>query len=357
MKMNNRIIWRSLSTKTADGYGYASKKISSGLKKLGVDLLSPEDILLSGDKRVVSVCIHPDGSYLEVPVAEIEDNDILINNCLPVDYDLRSKYNIGFSYWETNKLPSNWIQKVKECEEIWTTSRWAKKVFEESSGHSNVHSFSLGIDNDFFWASDKVYDGPFTFLHVGSPSTRKNSQIAFDAFIKTFGHDKNFRLIIKSVGPTDARWRTNSINHGTVSNHDRVTVIDKEISDSELGDLYRSAHCLIYPTNGEGWGMIPFNAIGCGLPTICTNATACEEYASMSVPLDFKWGTDNQFGIYANCGQWAVPDFDDLCDKMIYVANNFDHIKLKTLESAKIIHKQYSWDSVVSQYKDRLCQI
>jgi glycosyltransferase involved in cell wall biosynthesis len=355
--MNSRIVWRALSNKVADGYGYASRKISSGLTMSGIDILSPEDILVSGLEHERLVCITPNGEYFEVPSGRYLDSDVLINNCLPVDYQIKTKYNIGFSYWETNKLPSNWIKNINLSQEIWTTSSWASEVFQESTGHSNVHAFKLGIDSDYFWASDKVNDGPFTFLHVGSPSTRKNSQMAFDAFIKTFGSNKNYRLIIKSVGPTDARWKTDSMNHGAISNHDRVFVIDDEISDYDLGNLYRSAHCLIYPTNGEGWGMIPFNSIGCGLPTICTNATACTEYAGMSVPLDFKWGNENQFGIYTNCGEWAVPSFDDLCDKMIWVANNYEYIKQKTYNSAKIIHKEYSWNTVVSEYGDRLCQI
>lgn len=355
--MNSRIVWRALSNKTADGYGYASRKISSGLKTSGLDILRPEDIVFSGKEKTLLVCISPEGEYFEVPYAEFSDKDILINNCLPVDYELKAGYNIGFSYWETNRLPANWVDRLNSCQEIWTTSKWAKSVFEDSTGHTNVRSFNLGIDSDNFWASDKVSDGPFTFLHVGSPSTRKNSQMAFDAFIKTFGSKKDYRLLIKSVGPTDARWKTESMNHGSVSNHDRVLVIDEEVDDRTLGDLYRSAHCLVYPTSGEGWGMIPFNAIGCGLPTICTNGTACEEYANLSVPLDFKWGTQGQFGIYNNCGEWAVPDFDDLCDKMIWVANNYQDIKQTTYNSAKIIHKEYSWDVSVSAYKDRLCQI
>ena len=352
--MKSKIFWRALSKSKADGYGYASYRISSGLKKAGVSLLEPEDFLyLKSD--VMSVGLDPEKGF--VFQSEPDNIDIYINNCLPQDFTFMDSYNIGFSYWETTKMPSSWIPMLNRCDEIWTTSKWAGDVFKQNTGHKNVHSFNLGIESDLFWSSDNIPDGRFTFLHVGSPSTRKNTQMAVDAFIKTYGHRKDFQLIVKSMGPPDARIRDSGMNHGAIAMHDRIHVIDYEISESELADLYRSAHCLLYPTMGEGWGMIPFNAIACGTPTICTNATACTEYAELSVPLDFEWSTDGITGIYDCGGKWAKPSMDDLVDKMHHVVNNYADVKQHTLEGAIIIHKEYSWDKVVQGYKERLCQI
>jgi len=103
--------------------------------------------------------------------------------------------------------------------------------------------------------------------------------------------------------------------------------------------------------------MIPFNAIACGTPTICTNATACTEYAELSVPLDFEWSKEGTTGIYNTGGKWAKPSIDDLVDKMHYVVNNYDDIKQHTLQGAIIIHKEYSWHNVVKEYGDRLWKI
>lgn len=354
---NKKILWRALSKSKADGYGYASYRISSGLKRAGLPIYEPEDFLVmdSGSQEFeLSISLEDGLVYKKQPV--IGKQDIVVNNCLPQDFKMYEGYNIGFSYWETDKLPSNWIPKLLECDEIWTTSKWAENVYRSNTNHKNVYSFRLGFESEIFKASEAVPDGPFTFLHVGSPSTRKNTQMAFEAFLRTYGANKDFRLIIKSIGPPDARFTDGTMNLGPVTSHSRVKVIDYEISEEELAELYRSVHCLIYPTRGEGWGMIPFNSIASGTPTICTNATACTEYAELSVPLDFKWSSENTFGIYQG-GSWADPDFDDLCDKMRYVVDNYQEVKQKTLKGAKIIHKDYSWDKVVSEYKDRLCQI
>lgn len=355
--MMNQLFWRALSKSKADGYGYASYRISSGLRHAGLSVSEPEDFLVHGKTQEVDVLISmQDGLMLE-PIPPVQRGDVLVNNCLPVDYKLGDCYNIGFSYWETTKMPSSWIPKLNECDEVWTTSKWAGEVFKENTGHDNVHAFKLGVESDLFWHSDSVPDGMFTFLHVGSPSTRKNTQMAVDAFIKAYGHRDGFQLIVKSIGPPDARIRDGNMILGGVGMHDRIHVIDYEMSESDLADLYRSAHCLLYPTMGEGWGMIPFNAIACGTPTICTNATACTEYAELSVPLDFEWSTEGIAGIYDCGGKWAKPSMNDLIDKMHYVVDNYEDIKRHTLESAIIIHKVYSWDKVVQEYKERLCQI
>jgi glycosyltransferase involved in cell wall biosynthesis len=354
--MKRNLYWRALSKSRADGYGYASYRISSGLRDAGLPVFEPEDFLCL-DKSVSNVFVSMAEGVQLIPDVPASDDDILVNNCLPNDYKLGDCYNIGFSYWETNALPSNWVRHVQNCDEVWTTSSWAKSVFEDSTGHDNVHSFRLGIESDIFYKSDSVPDGPFTFLHVGSPSTRKNTQMAVNAFMRTYGHRKDFRLIVKSMGPPDARIRDSGMNHGAIMNHDRIQVIDYEVSEDELADIYRSAHCLLYPTMGEGWGMIPFDSIACGTPTICTNATSCTEYASLSVPLDFEWSNEGMSGIYSGCGTWAKPNIDDLVDKMHYVVNNYEEVKHHTLKGATIIHKEYSWSSVVQEYKDRLCQI
>lgn len=348
-------LWRSLSKKNADGYGYASRKISSGLADIG--LLFPEDFAVTGSVEY-GVFVSVESGMEMVASIPPEKDIVLINNTLPDDYVLdHPGYNIGFTYWEKDALPSRWVQLMSGMDEIWTTSEWAADVFR-SSGLQNVHAFKLGVDSEIYYLDESVPDGPFTFLHVGAPSTRKNCQMAVDAFIKLFGNNSDYRMIVKSIGPPDARMRgPDGSNQGPVSAYRNVEVIDYEMTEYELAKLYRDSHCLVYPTRGEGWGMIPFFVISSGTPTICTNFSSCEEYAHLSVPLDYTLTEEHSFGVYRGAGKWAEPSFDDLCDKMLYVVENYDEVKRHTVEGGIIIHRDYSWDKVVQEYKERLCQI
>ena len=161
---------------------------------------------------------------------------------------------------------------------------------------------------------------------------------------------------MKSNGYPDARYMVNGENFGGLYNISNVEIIDYYLTDQELSDLFDKCHCMIYPTRGEGWGMAPFQAIATGLPTICTNRTACSEFAHLSVPLEADMTSDNQFGIYEN-GLWANPKIDDICDRMLYVINNYDDVLKKTEYGSNHIHNNYSWDHIVIPYKQRLMEL
>lgn len=287
--------------------------------------------------------------------------DVYVHNALPIIFSKKSGYNVCFTYWETNKIPSGWLDSINSADELWTTSKWAKDVFINSGVRIPVYDFKLGVNslNYFPPARPKsLIKDSFTFLCIGSPSTRKNSQMSVNAFLKLFGGNDRFKLIYKSNGPPDARINNDTLgSRMLLKDHSRIKVIDWQVSEEELASIYDQVDCVLYPTSGEGWGLLPLQGIAKGIPTICTNATACTEFAELSIPLNFKWGTKNMFGIYDGCGDWAEPDFDDLCDKMLYVVNNYDEAAKKTFDGAQWVHQNLTWDKVSEEYKERLCQI
>jgi glycosyltransferase involved in cell wall biosynthesis len=345
-----KIHWRTLTKAKADGYSYASMNISSRLRAHGV--LGLEDYSYS---NTFSLAVSElDGIRL---IPEPEGMDIVVNNCLPTDYSYEQEYVIGFTYWETTLLPPSWVEAMNKCNEIWTTSSWAVDVFLNSGVEVPVYGFDLGVDTDIFsFYKRNIETKPFTFIHVGSPSTRKNTQLVVDAFLKMFKGNNDYKLIIKSNGQPDARIFMDGENKGGIYNVPNIEVIDYYLSDQELSELFRKSHCMVYPTRGEGWGMSPFQAISTGLPTICTNRTACSEFAHLSVPLEAEMSRAYQFGIYEN-GDWANPKIDDVCDKMLYVINNYDAVLEKTEHGSNYIYSRYSWDNIVLPYKQRLMEL
>ncbi|MBD5416437.1 MAG: glycosyltransferase family 4 protein [Desulfovibrio sp.] len=70
------------------------------------------------------------------------------------------------------------------------------------------------------------------------------------------------------------------------------------VSDSELRDLYRSCALFVFPSLNEGFGLPVVEAIRCGAPVICSNATA--------VPEILDWPE----------AFFDPRDVDDLCQKM-----------------------------------------
>ena len=285
------------------------------------------------------------------------DGDIAINISTPDGFTKSNIYTVGFTFWETNKLPVDWVEKCNETDEVWTCSKAMQNVFINSGVIKPVYEFDLGVDPKIYFPQKRTPHNQFTFLSIGSPSTRKNSQMSVDAFLKLFDGNYNYKLIYKSMGPGDARLYKGTIHQNSIDNHSQIEVIDYGVSHEELASIYDRADCLLYPTSGEGWGLIPFQAIAKGIPTICTNVLACTEFAKMSVPLNFTWGTKNMSGIYLNAGQWAEPDFDDLCDKMLYVVNNYAEVCDKTYQGAEFINQNMTWEKVSQKYINRMKKI
>lgn len=49
------------------------------------------------------------------------------------------------------------------------------------------------------------------------------------------------------------------------------------VPDRDLPDLYRSAHCMVYPSLFEGFGLPPVEAMACGTPVISSTRGALAE--------------------------------------------------------------------------------
>jgi len=277
-----------------------------------------------------------------------------INFCQPAYYQNKSEYVIGYTPWESTIVPPGWKVPMSLCNEIWATSEFVKDIYEKAGLAGSVKVIPHGISEDFKIVDREIVD-TFYFLHVGGDSKRKNAQMAVDAFLENFDGNSSFKLILKSNGFYNAQVNLNG-KIMPAAQHPQIVNIDYAVSVDELMSLYSKCHCLVYPTSGEGFGMIPFETIATGMPSIVTNLTGTADFAKYSVPLQAHWGEaslqSDHYG--TNAGMWAVPDFDQLVSLMRHVVNEFEEFKKYTIQSAKILHQRQSWASVADMIIERI---
>tara|TARA_Y100000034_G_scaffold132590_1_gene195966 strand:+ start:3064 stop:4167 length:1104 start_codon:yes stop_codon:yes gene_type:complete len=356
-----KIFCNVCTTSPFEGYGYAFTMLQKELINHGIRLDTVSDLGSSKPKLPPHI-MFDHIKHIWVPKEAIEKKyEIVINNCLPTEYIDGGNYRVGFTYWESSRVPNLWADHMRECDEIWTTSKWCKQVFEDQKVNKIIKNFDLGVNEKVYPIYKKVPDQrKFRFLHVGSPSSRKNIQMAIDAFMKLFDGNEDYELVIKCIGYTEGRYMKNGAIVGNINMHPQVTIVSAKISEDELSKMYRQAHCLVYPTSGEGWGLIPFSAMASGTPTICTNATSCTEFAHLGLPLDYKWVDVNEYtmpnDIYHG-SQWASPDMDHLIELMIHVSENYESEKARAVSNATLIHEKYAWSNVTVPYSDRIKEI
>jgi glycosyltransferase involved in cell wall biosynthesis len=102
-------------------------------------------------------------------------------------------------------------------------------------------------------------------------------------------------------------------------------VFGGHVTDSELVNLYRLCTLFVFPSTHEGFGLPVLEAMSCGAPTICSNATSLPEVMgradSMFDPLD-------------------VPGLTSLMNRLLTQPQQRDELARYGLARAKL----FSWD-------------
>lgn len=279
-----------------------------------------------------------------------------INFCQPYYYQLNNAYNVGYTPWESTKIPSGWLYNMNVCNEIWTTSNFVKDVYIQNGIKNNIYVIPHGISEDFSIVERELVN-KFNFLHVGGDSKRKNAQLVVDAFLELFDGDDNYQLILKY---NDFCYAEIYLNGRLVqaTEHPQIIGIPEIFSNEDMVKLYQKCHCMVYPTSGEGFGMIPFEAMATGMPTIVTNLTGCADFAHLGIPLDAEYGeaTFNNHQYSTDTGLWAMPDFEELINHMQNVTSEYDLFKKHAVQSARIIHQDHSWSATADRILSRLAE-
>jgi len=280
-----------------------------------------------------------------------------VNYCIPLYYQFPSAKVIGYTPWEFTVIPPAWIDNLNKCDQIWTTSSWCADAYKACNLDPQIRVVPHGISDE--WAIEEREIGDkFYFLHVGGDLPRKNVRMVIKAFLELYEGDKDYHLILKATDAISNLKLDPSFDE--VKNHPQITIITQFLSEDDLISLYHHSHCMLYPTQGEGFGLIPFQAIATGMPTICTNLTGCTEYADLSMPLRAEFGQASALDIdeqglpYDEEILLAVPDYNHLLELMKETTDNYLSVKGKAMRGARYLHQFQSWDFVTDRILDFL---
>jgi glycosyltransferase involved in cell wall biosynthesis len=306
-----------------NGFGYAGQNIRNSLTKLGHE-----------------VSFHD------------ESADVQIDFCHPVYYAHYPKqYKIGYSPWESSALPEGWIEGFNSVDEVWAPSEQCKRWYQDAGISKKINVFEHGIEE--IWA--KKHRKPrktVKFLHVGEPAPRKGGQMALEAFRAAFGNQSDVHLTIKANGINSTRVYASTFHRGGPRSilglphqvYPNVTVMEDSLSIDELVGLYHSHHALVYPSWGEGFGLIPLQALATGMPTICTGSWAPYERFLGDLSLDSRLA-DSKWPDF-HPGKMSEPSMDHLVELYRKVYENYDELSNKFYDNSDRVHSEYNWDTL-----------
>jgi glycosyltransferase involved in cell wall biosynthesis len=248
------------------------------------------------------------------------------------------QYTIGHTTHESTKIVEQWAENLAVVDEIWTPSNWIANVLRNYTD-KNI----LVVPNcttSSFTSVRRTKDNPFYFVHIGEPTVRKGGDLALQAFVELFGDNPEVFMVFKSSGNTP-----NLIGANSYSN---IIVISDDYTEEQMNNLLSKMHCLVYPTMGEGGGIIPLEAMSTGLPTIAT--TGWSDYSDyILLPVESKLTNVPQSMSSSTWlrGQIFSPDKESIKQQMLEVYNNYDKYEELYYQQSQDISTNYSWGRVV----------
>lgn len=266
-----------------------------------------------------------------------------------------NQYKIQMAQWESTMAPKAWAEASKGYDEFWTANYFgAQALINAGVDQSKVHVYEHGVDSSVWTKHKRERGDVIRFLHIDSGNLRKRSDVVLEAFKNTFGNDKRYQLTLKYsykdvyADQTYKRSRVNWSAANTIERHgtweSNVRKIYEIIPLSGMVSLYHHHDILVYPTEGEGFGLIPLQALATGMPVISTGVwCSYEKYLNNNI-IESHMGRST-FIKHHFPGDSVIPSVESTGHLMKYVADNFEAQSDMFYNQVEDVVEEYSWSA------------
>jgi glycosyltransferase involved in cell wall biosynthesis len=213
-------------------------------------------------------------------------------NCLQIVtiHDLLFKdFPEEFSFGYKMVKGAAFYLSAKRADLVTTVSDYSKKAIVRHFNipEKNIHVVPNGVSGFFFEPYDKQkvalevwekFSLKNYILYVSRIEPRKNQLDLLRAYLDLGLHKQGKSLVFvgrTSIAVPQLQELLAPLDEDIKS---RIFFLE-DISNADLRRLYQAAELFVYPSKGEGFGIPPLEAGALGVPTICSNTTAMEEFS------------------------------------------------------------------------------
>ena len=273
-------------------------------------------------------------------------------------------YRIGFTMFETDRIPAEWVRQANLMDEVWVPSSFNAKTFLESGVQRPIHVIPLGVDPDYF--NPRILRDPligvYTFLSIFEWGERKMPHLLLKAFNDEFRSGEAVVLLCKTVNAdpaVDVRAQVAALGLDPQGGRIHFS-LNQMVPAYQLGSLYCSADCFVLTTRGEGWGLPVIEAMACGLPVIATDWSAHCDF--MKAENAYPLRVDRLVPAQAKCPyyagfSWAQPSYQHLRHLMRHVFDNQREARAKGERASHDVMNNWTWDHAAAKIIERVDQI
>lgn len=203
----------------------------------------------------------------------------------------------------------------------------------------------LGVDLYKMAFLPRKVNGVFNFMTYSLGDNRKGAELVMMAFKRLFDGDSRFQLLIKARDGYKNTWLVGL-------DDPQMRVIGGIQTETEWQALLYEAHCFVFPSRGEGFGLPPREAVLSGCPTIATQWLGMWDADRWALPLSVKEMRVCQFDCYeANerGALWAEPDPVALERHMAWVVDNYPEAQRMTEAGKRYLLDNFTWKDAIRQ--------
>lgn len=250
--------------------------------------------------------------------------------------------HVAVTMFESSRIPSWWLEPLNACAAVIVPSWFCLDAFRQSGVTVPIYVIPLGVDACYGYRQREKRPSPLTFLAFLDRGERKGGLVALQAFLRAFGDDSNYRLILKS------RAKAAAGQIGFSFSNPNIDVIQADFDEQELVALYERADVLISAHKGEGFGMLPreFAATG-GLALATDWSGTADGLEQWGHPLPYRlvpavWSQNKAFA-NQDLGEWAELDPAEVAKVLRYIASDFANLRIELPRKAAAVRALYSW--------------
>lgn len=270
---------------------------------------------------------------------------------------LNGRRKAGLVIYETDRLPSHWVQPVnRHLDMVLVPSAFCRDAAVAAGVETRTEVVPFGVNTTLYNPDGRRASAPtersFNFLTVGTPHVRKGLKETVEAFTRAFSPGEDAGFVIKCpplAGLGRRPWEYGSVTEFLPDRRPgQIVLIEDARREEEMAALYRSADVYVQASYGEAFGLAALEAAACGKPVVATNWSAAAEIWSSenawlvdydlidAGPISYDWRSGEMHA--------ARPRIESLASAMREAFENAAS-RVSKAESALATARRLTWDA------------
>ncbi|MFT4115574.1 glycosyltransferase family 4 protein [Bradyrhizobium sp.] len=249
--------------------------------------------------------------------------------------------------WEETEFPAKLVDRFnRDLDLVMVASAFVKRALVESGVTIPIEVVGEGADHvlDAGLSPPPIKLGRSRLLHVSSGFARKGVDCLIRAYHGAFTANDNVELVIKTFANPDNLIPRLVAELDSEEKLAPIRVIEASYSHAQLLRLYQTAHALVAPSRGEGFGLPLAEAMALEVPVVTTDYSGQVDFCRP----DTAWLVDytlsvSKAHVSGTFGLWAEPDVEDLGRQMKAVLREPDEALRRARRARTFVQAHLTW--------------